>query len=369
MRKWLVVLTVSVLLVALLAPSALAEPKPDPANIPKPWDPGGGFPDWWVELDPREGGTGNELPQGANDPMGGFGVDDFIRGGPVDGGIQHGIPIGFNFKYMQGPAEGIPIVGPGGVLQAWRLELTDEGYDELYVSLNGYVAFDTYWPPGTRPAGDFNGLGTRAWNPRTLPSAGVPNCFIAPYWTDLAIADNSFAEVTSVGFVCVPGPADPACTPLACNVPGPARYSRSSCCAGGTGYWMPCTTRGVQRPRGKLLYKTVGTEPDRRFIVQWSYAKNIWTGNLATFQAQLWENGNRILFLYKDFTTKAHYEDPPHDDPYFVRPGLVVGLEDWYGTTGLGWLYLPERTVSVLPVGQWRLINPLADLTVIGFAP
>jgi hypothetical protein len=292
--------------------------------------------------------------------------------------IQHGIPIGFQFKYMQGPVEGLPTYGwtdPDGIPdsgdeiwepQEWNIELTDEGYDELYVAINGYVVFDTgnhRNAPGPRPAACFDGLGTWAWDPRLLPSADIPNNFIAPYWSHLAVTDNSFEDVTAVGFFCALGVLpDPECA-------GGEPFPNRDCCVNGEGWWAPIAWRTVNRPRGRLLYQTEGTEPNRKFVVQWSNAKNAVTGNLATFQVQLWEHQSKILFLYKSFTTKAHYEDPPHGDtdPYFVSPGVLVGMEDWYGDVGPGWLYLPERTASTLPVGRWQLFNPVPEFAVIGW--
>ena len=378
MRKLFVVLTISVLVLSLLASTALADRslKPEAEYVPQqvlPFPPPGfTFTDFWVELDPAFGGSGIELPQGANDPFGAFGVDDFIRGGPVGSRYQHGIPIGFDFKYMQGPEEGIPTYGWNDLngdgnrdcpaecpVIAWTAELTDQGFDEIYASLNGYAVFDTGpFSPGTRPVGVFDGLGTRAWSPEGLPDAGVPNCFIAPFWTDLAIADNSFQEVTKVCFYCRDGEANPL--PAGCGA-GPG-YPKRSCCANGAGYWAPCAWRSVVRPRGKLLYKTVGSEPNQVFVMQWANARNIWTDNLVTFQMQLWEGNNGILFLYKEFTTKADYEDPVHASPYLVNPGVLVGLEDWYGQTAVGWLYLPQNNGF-----RWVLYNPLVDGDGFGF--
>lgn len=381
MSKLLKVLFASVLLVALLSSGSLADDrtlKPAADQIPQPADLGGfGWDSFWIELDPREGGSGSELPQG----------DDFIRGGPVAGGFQHGIPMGFNFKYMQGPEMGTPIYGwidPDGIpdngdeywgVVAWDAALSNDGYTELFVSLNGYVIFDPIYHAGARPSGDWTGLGTWAWSPEELPDPGVPNNFVAPYFTDLTITDNSFLDVKSVAFKCT-GQWTEGASLATCpaSTVGNVVASPAGCvCAAGpglcttpvTGFWTPCTTARIQRPRGKLLYKTIGeVEGERIFVVQWSYAKNAWTGNLATFQVQLWEGSNGILFLFKEFTTKAFYEDPPHADAYFVNPGLLVGMEDWYGQTGVGQLYLADYAA---PFGPWQLFNPA--LNALGFVP
>jgi hypothetical protein len=375
MRKVLTIVIVSVLLLASFAHVALADPQPDAAHTPKPiaW-PGPFAPtEAWIELNPDAGGNGIELPQGGNNP-GFFGVDDFIRGGPAGGGFQHGIPIGFNFKFMQGPPQGIPEYGwtdtngngilgdaVGGITdtweaQMWNYDLFDEGFDELYVSLNGYVVFDTVpvstWALGARPEGEFGGLGTRAWFPTQLQSADVPNEFIAPFWTDLTIADNAFQEVTAVCFLC--------------DAPdGQVRARRSLCTnlPGKTGEYVVCGTRDVERPRGHLLYRTVGTAPNRKFVVEWANAKNIWTSDLATFQLQLWEGTNTIVFLYKEFKAVSQFEDPSHDSPYTINRSLLVGMEDATGNVAVGQAYMPGAT----PIG-WDLLNPLHDGDVLVFA-
>jgi len=361
MRKVLTIVIVSVLLLASFAHVALADVKPAATYIPKPATIPAGFTfqNLWVELNPDEGGSGIELPQGGRND---FFVpnDDYIRGGVVDTlGYQHGLPIGFNFKFMQGPPHGIPVYGwagpPGGqVWQVvdWNLTLDDAGFDEVYVALNGYVVFDVGpFDPGMRPAGEMAGLGTHAWWPHLLPSAEVPNCIIAPYWTDLNISDNAFTEVTSVHFVCnqlLPGVHPEPRTP--------------NDCVNRLGYYAPYTTREVERPRGRLLYQTVGTAPNRKFVVEWANAKNIWTSNLATFELQLFEGSNGILYLYKEFTTKAAFEDPPHASPFLVTPSLIVGMEDAYGAVGVGQAYLAQKTPF-----KWQLVNPLNDLDMMAF--
>jgi hypothetical protein len=380
-------LIVSVLLVASLASGALAqrEVKPPPESIPAPVDLTGQTTDaLWIELDPREGGSGNELPQGGNNP-GFLGVDDFMRGGPVGGGFRNGIPIGFNFQYMGGPLVGVPVHayidfdGDGSIqcprdcpVVGWNSQFNNAGYTELFVSLNGYVIFDPIYAPGARPVNDWTGLGTTAWNPEELPDPGVPNNFVAPYWTDLTIADNNFMDVTSVAFNCGGGgwindPANPNpdCPPFVRSSAGCiCAFGPGGCPAPRQGFWTPCTFAELQRPRGKLLYKTVGDAPNRKFVVEWSYAKNIWTGHLATFQVQLWERSNGILFLFKEFTTKAWWEGHG-PGVHNIVPGLLVGMEDWFGETGVGQLYLPER---LLPAGQWQLIRPVLDEPQ-GFCP
>jgi hypothetical protein len=401
-----------VVLVATLTSSVLADIKPSPGSIPMAMAfPGGTVPgDYWIELDPREPNSvgafelpGSQwdswlVPPGGKNPAGFWNLDDFIRGGPPTtyqgAQYQTGIPIGFNFPYMDGPAAGTPVYGldaaGNNVVVGWTQALTDEGYDEVYVSLNGYIVFDSgytdqfgnYTPPGARLWGDLTGLGTNPFMglgpvPPNVgfalpkPDAGTPNNFIAPYWSDLTISDNTFQAVEMVGFVYTGPGAQYACAPTFCNVPGVVASSSPGACAcvnppidpdhiGGytcdpvtgtctpwyrcdpvEGYWTPCRTSTTTRPHGKLLYQTVGAAGERKFVVQWSQARNIWTGNLATFQVQLWENGT-ILFLYKDFTTKSFYHSGVPGS-YTVIPGIAVGMEDWFGTTAVGQTYLPTR--------------------------
>jgi hypothetical protein len=431
MRKLFILLVVSVLLMTALVPTALAEPKPNPDTIPYQADPPGGFNDYWIELK----GVGTELPGTSWD----FGThpadDDFVRGGAITGdGFQEGLPVGFTFHYMDGPARGVvtawvwidhdndPNTPDIAVADRWATKYMDEGYKEVYVGTNGYIVFDTggiddagnAFIPQERPIGEFQGLAkTDPWNPPTsLPTMDVPNNFIAPYWTDLAIEDNTFLEVTSVGFVCtgdwepggellecrdtahggadrVESPADCVCTKTEIQIrscPGPDpgcffvpgsgwfRVVEVPICGPVTGFWMPCGRRQIFRPRGQLLFATVGDAPSRKFVVQWENARNTRTGNLATFQVQLWESGGQILFLYKEFRTKAMDEDPPHETAYVVNPALLVGMENWFGNLGVGWRFLPqfsgymrEDPVHGGGVGWWQLFNPYQDLDMIGF--
>jgi hypothetical protein len=360
MRKILAILLVSVLLLASFAHVVLADLKPTSPYIPQAVTIPAtiGFNDLWVELDPSLGGSGIELPQGQNDPF-----DDFIRGGVAAGGVQHGIPIGFTFNFMQGPARGIPVVeafdptplDPWNhdtvfVTVGWNYVLDDQGFNELYVSLNGYVVFDTVPGMGAaRPAANFTGLGTQANFPTQLQSAEVPNDFIAPFWTNLTIGENAFTEVTSVHFVCD------------LLLPGVHPEPRSSSdCVAGQGHYEVYTTRMVERPRGRLLYKTEGTAPNQKFIVEWSNAKNIFTSDLASFQLQLFQGSNGIAFLYKSFKGVSAFEDPPHVSPYNITPSLLVGMEDATGDVGVGQAYLPTGAGFNLP-------NPLSNQDMMAF--
>jgi hypothetical protein len=111
--------------------------------------------------------------------------------------------IGFNFKFY------------------------DKSYTKCYVSTNGVVSFDG---------------GITAWSPPTIPNAGAPNNYIAPFWTDL----------------------NP-----------------------GTGV-------------GKIRYATRGTAPNRTFIVMWDDVPEFYVpSRKVSFQVTLYEGSNGIEVQYK----------------------------------------------------------------------
>jgi hypothetical protein len=294
------------------------------------------FGDYWIELNPDEGGEGNELP-GDNYQSGALG---WIRGGgwqPATG-LYHGLPIGFNFKFMQGPAVGAPVYDDAGRIVDWVVSLSDNGWDEIWVGTKGYVAFH-------KPVADLGEISAIKWNqmPTEVPLPWPPNNMIAPYLTDLAIGANDFMEVTQVCFVCT-------------------RWDLDNNCIGG--FYRPCAWRPVHVPRARVLYATVGDAPNRKFVVEWANAKVYWGSGFATFQLQLLEGRNIIAFLYKDFRPLAFYEDPPHAAAFPLWDALVVGMEDHYGKTGVGWAF--RGTPDFSPDG-WQFNNPMNELDVMAF--
>ena len=356
MRKIaLSVLCVSLIL-GVVAPAALADIKPtDIPHMVMPGEEGftaafgaaAAFTDLWEELE----GIGAELPQTGHMPVCSLGdpgpgyvpeFDDFVRGP---------IPIGFTFGYMNGPVEPAPGWPPADwrewwkgdiappLPEGWPAVLTDQGYDKVYVSTNGFIVFADHSVPSasvvfdttvalTDAAPQQPGLGSWNWWPHQLPIVEPPNNFVAPYWTDLAIGDNSYHKVTEVCKECVlwvPTDSDPMC------------YQWE---------YLPCEWEKVERPRGRLLYATLGEAPNRKFVVEWLNARNHWTGFLATFQLQLFEGSNAILFLYKDFQTK----DP--GQAYFDVPSVLIGMEDWYGTTGVGQTFMLDDAIH-----NWLVFN------------
>jgi hypothetical protein len=319
MRKLLSILVLSATLMLLLVPSAAAdgymEVMPGDAEFAATFG-SDSFGDLWIELE----GVGHEVPGG----------DDYIRGGPVGGwhlapspfglglinGIfQHGIPLGFEFEF-------------------WG-----ETYDDVWLATNGYLLFRSPTPDWKNGGLEWrldwdwwNGLDPilqllfspwrlfpvgDSWNwwPWQLPIAEPPNNFIAPYWTDLWMGDNGFQHVTGVTPVCMlwdPGPPWHHCD-----------------------WWeYVANTVVVPRPRGRLMFDTVGEAPNRIFVAEWLRAKNAHTSNLTTFQAQIFEGSNAILFLYKDFMPKTATA------AYFEIPSVLAGLEDAAGRNSAGSVYV-----------------------------
>jgi len=61
----------------------------------------------------------------------------------------------------------------------------------------------------------------------------------------------------------------------------------------------------VERPSGYLMLDTVGEAPNRIVVAQWLRAKNAHTGNLTSFQAQIFNGSSAILFPYADFCPRS----------------------------------------------------------------
>jgi hypothetical protein len=324
MRKLLSILILSATLMLLLVPSAMAqdgylEVRPGDGE----WAWSTNFADNWIELDPALGGPGAEVPQG----------DDFIRGGPVSDGpqvdpfgfvwpingiYQHGIPLGFEFDY-------------------WGAT-----YDNVWLATNGFMLFRgtplSPWDGGVEPGLEWNPvLGVwvltsinafgDSWNwwPWQLPIAEPPNNFIAGYWTDLVIGDNGVQCVSGVDRVCVDWGPPPW--------PNPPGHPDNPC----FGFEYLANTYILPRPRGRLLYATIGEPPNQVFVAEWLRAKNYHTGNLVTFQIQIEEGTGNILYLYQNFQPKQCPERDPV--PYFEVPSVLAGLENAQGTMSAGDIY------------------------------
>ena len=87
-------------------------------------------------------------------------------------------------------------------------------------------------------------------------------------------------------------------------------------------YWDDLTGR-----RGQVFYATLGTQPSRRFVVQWHRFRRVgFSGTRLTFEAILHEGSNQISFHYGPMT----YGDT--DD--FQGGSATVGIENHEGTAG-----------------------------------
>jgi hypothetical protein len=306
MRKLVLTILTSLLLLSVLAPTALAIPGPVPTadHIPHEIMPGdaewttafgfSAYDDLWVEVDELPYGEVWELPTTTQE-------DDLFRGP---------LPLCFNFKFMGGPPKGLPVyrMCSGSLcLVGWDYVLRDEGYDVVWVSDNGYIMFP--------------GEGWGSWN---YDEQGFdptpPNNYIAPYWADFAIGDNTYYT-----------------------------YDASN-----------CETEHL-RPRGKVLAACVGTAPNRVMVIEWLNARQYDTGHLATFQVQLFEGSNAILFLYKSFEGKG-------TEPVFLNTTrVVIGMEDYFGGLHVGELFEPTSVMlSSGPVPQ-EMPVPVADESMRGF--
>jgi len=292
--------------------AVLAEPKP--TNVPHQVTPGeadwpavwGAIGTQWMDMSGAA-----ELPAGVMNSDG----DDYIRG-PV--------PIGFTFHFMNGPVEPLPGWPPADwkewwtgetappLPENWPSELSDKGYVQVYVADNGYLVMaDPQYMDGLQDPNIGHGgtPGIPHWRTEALGPAR-PNNYIAPFYSDWVIGDNTTRKVTDI-----------------------EKQKKTCYDDAGKGYpcfeWVPIEWTNVERPRGRLLYKTFGTSPNRVFVVEWQNARNFWSGNLVSFQVQLFEGSNAILFQYKDAM-------PEEDGRPFFQPGGVIGLEDSFGKTFVG---------------------------------
>jgi hypothetical protein len=339
MRKLLSILLLSATLMLLLVPSAAAdgymEVMPGDAEFAATFG-SDSFGDLWIELE----GVGHEVAGG----------DDFIRGGPIGGwGFWSGTPGGLGDGFMYGVYQhGIPL--------GFEVEFWGETYDDVWLATNGYLLFRSpdpsawndglefyydwdwwnslspaeqlvYSPIRARPFGD-------SWNwwPWQLPIAEPPNNFIAPYWTDLWIGDNGFNHVVGVYPECMEW-EDFAAAPICL-------------------WWeyLPIY-EVVERPRGNLMFDTIGEAPNRIFVAEWLRAKNAHTGNLTTFQAQIFEGSNAILFLYQDFMPKTDTA------AYFEIPSVLAGLEDAPGRNAAGSVYVAPGLPGFPNARMWAVAN------------
>ncbi|MFH1313513.1 MAG: FlgD immunoglobulin-like domain containing protein [Candidatus Eisenbacteria bacterium] len=101
---------------------------------------------------------------------------------------------------------------------------------------------------------------------------------------------------------------------------------------------------------GTVHYQTLGMEPNRRFIAQWTNVPQFYTGDSNTFQAILFEGTNCIELRYGVITPESYEGD------------YTVGVENQDGTDGLS---IPGADVgdgvckSICPVFTEPIVCPL----------
>ncbi len=121
------------------------------------------------------------------------------------------------------------------------------------------------------------------------------------------------------------------------TAPLPRRIPAESLPNAGIFPWWDDLTLGST---GKVYYKTIGTEPNRKFVVIWHNVnrKNTDTTDLLTFEAILNENGT-VVFQYQDVTTG--------DLNYDSGKNISIGIENADGSDGVNYLYsLPPLSTA-----------------------
>ncbi len=125
-------------------------------------------------------------------------------------------------------------------------------------------------------------------NNSVIPSSQIPNCALYPYWDDLVL------------------PPDQS---------------------------------------GKIYYQTIGTTPNRIFVITWSNVarKNTDFSKRLNFQVILYENGD-IIFQYKDVLCGAQWANYGKD--------VTIGIENFNGEQGLLYLYGSETQIINWPYNK-----------------
>jgi len=90
-------------------------------------------------------------------------------------------------------------------------------------------------------------------------------------------------------------------------------------------------------PTGTIYYQTLGTAPNRMFVVEWYDNQHFSSSdNGVTFEAILYEGSNNIKFQYKDVDFGNVYYAVPGDNPPYNNGGsATVGIEGPTGDDGL----------------------------------
>ncbi|MFN2566736.1 MAG: PKD domain-containing protein [Gemmatimonadaceae bacterium] len=120
------------------------------------------------------------------------------------------------------------------------------------------------------------------------------------------------------------------------------------------GDWVAQSLRGGD-PASDVYFKTVGTAPNRRFVVTWNRVSawpNYTLPLLSTFQVQLFEGSNKILFGYGDLS--------------LAPANVVTGLSAGTGTVirsalGLEFFGLERKNLCYVPSGNSYIAAPVSE--------
>ena len=318
-RKLFVTLIVSALLLGVFVPAVLAGPEVEAEFIPYEVLPGDmewaaafgmtAFDDLYVDVASLPWDSVHELPQTS----------------PQDGDLYHAfrqLNLCFDFHFMQGPAQGVPVyrLDCNGdlLLLGYTYELADAGYDGIWVSPRGMTLF----PFSKDATGAWIVPPTGSWAAPWTPQGfgpGYPNNLIAPFWNNTVVNDNDYQVTDSWG--CVD--------------------------------W-------VRRPRGRMLTACLGEEPNRVQVIEWVNARDEYTGFLSTFELQLFEGSNAILFLYKDFEAKSA-------DVWHSGTPIVIGMEGFFGKATVGQMYLNDSPIYTSAGWVPYTALPVAAQSMRGF--
>jgi len=218
----------------------------------------------------------------------------YVRGG------RSGGPDDFGYTYVNSKT-------PGGPIYDW-IEISGTGTEVLSDSDDSWVEninlgffFNYYGTDYSQLAISNNGLlfsGVGTWqyvNERITQTSGVHG-FIAPYWDDIITYDF--------------------------------------------------------RGAGTIYYETLGTFPNRQFVVEWYDNKHYSNSdNGITFEAILYEGTNNILFQYKDVDFGSVYGAVGGDNPPYNNGGsATVGIEDPTGTIGLQYSFNEQAITPDLAI-------------------
>jgi uncharacterized repeat protein (TIGR01451 family) len=115
-------------------------------------------------------------------------------------------------------------------------------------------------------------------------------------------------------------------------------------------------------PGSDAYYQTLGTAPDRMFVVEWQNPATDTLYSGITFEAILYEGSNNILFQYKDVAIGLSWVDNGAD--------AAVGIEDPSGNMGLQYSYMqPVITPGLAILCSHPIAVSEADLYVSISAP